>query len=207
MGDTNEMELSAYELARLRVEDGHGQAGDEALLNNQEQSADRRLKRQIGWALTAVEAPSIADVVMNRVGRFPLPVGSSIEGEAHSPELSSSVMSELGLGEGIGSLVQEAVIHEAGPAPALWGDLCASVGGSPLGGASGILRQAIHQESGAGFGPTKAFQAGRSWWPLGMAAGAVLAAAAAVLLYMGFATESGPSVEASMGPEEMEIGE
>ncbi len=76
-----------------------------------------------------------------------------------------------------------------------------------MAGAGGILRQAIQQESDPGFQKTTAFQVRRPWWAVGVAAGAVLAAAAAILLYMGFAVESGPAVEASMGSEDMEVGE
>jgi len=207
MGDDTRMDLTAYELARLRVEDGLAQNGDETLLSGEEKSGDLLLKRHLVWAFQSVEAPSIADTVMRRIGRFSVPVGGSIMEEGEIKSLSVSVMGQLGLGEGIGLHVRDAVVDEAGPAPALWDDLCASVGGTPLGGAGGILRQAIQQESDPGFEKTPVFQARRPWWAIGVAAGAVLAAAAAVLLYMGFAVESGPAVEASMGPEDMEVGE
>ena len=207
MGDSKGMELTAYELARLRLEDGQGQRDDQALLSEDEQAADRLLREHLVWAFHAIDAPPLADAVMKRVGTFPLPVGGSIEDESENPNLSSSVMGELGLGDGVGDLVREAVVDEAGPAPALWNDLCSSVGGTSLGGSSGLLRQAIQQESDPGFGSAQVFQARRPWWAIGVAAGAVLAAAAALLLYMGFSVDSGPAVEASMGPEAMEVGE
>ena len=201
------MKLTANELARLRHEDGLLEQDELADLEPHNLEADLALRARLFEVFTSVSVPPIADDVMRRIGPVGAPVGDSISEEADAPTLSLGVMERIGQADGMGGWVQQAVIEEAGAPPSLWDGLSASVGGSVNEGIGGLLKGAIEQESSDGFVGGAVFSNGRPWWKIGVAAGAALAAAAAVLFYLGFAVDAGPAVEASIGPEEIDLPE
>ena len=197
------IDLSAAELARLRLEDGLSVDGDVELVDDAATVSDLALRAQLSVVLSAVNVPPIADHVMRRIGGLREPIFESVEHEAATPQIASGVMSRIGVDQGAHGLVKKAILEDAGPAPELWGRLASSVGANPVGEFDGLLKRAITGEAETQFRPTTLFGMQRPWWKIGAIAGAALAAAAAVLFYLSFVPDSAPSMEASIGAGEL----
>ena len=196
------MTLSSEEQARLLAEDGLASREAVKALPEAQVRADRELRRAIAAELRAVEAPTIADTVMRRLGHLPVHVGDSVQGEAETPSFAAAVMAELGTRDAIGPKLRAELAAEAGEFASIWPAIAPAVGG--VAGELGmglLLKGAVRHEAAAEFEGVSWLSQGSRWRAAGTAAiGIAFAAAAALLLYMGMGDATTPSMEATMAP-------
>gem|GEM_PF-2848706 len=196
------MSLSPDEYARLLAEDGLASRDAVALRPEEQVRSDRALRRAIAAELVSVEAPTIAETVMRRLGHLPVHVSDSVQGEADIPSFAAAVMAELGTRGPLGPQLQAEVVAEAGELESLWPAIAPAVGGAvgeqPMGS---LLKDAVRHEASEDFGGISWLAPGGRWRVVGTAAvGVAFAAAAALLLYMGMGDPAAPSMEATMAP-------
>ena len=143
---------------------------------------------------------------MKRVGATSLPVGASIRDEASGLDgFSSSVMGEIGLGNHGVTEFHDALIAEAGEIQSVWPQVAEAIGvdsGATLGG---LLREAVASESAFQEGGWNV-QASRPWlFPA--TAGVLIAAAAALLIWVGTTSPAVQDVaeKIASGPVDIEV--
>lgn len=201
MGEDSTLELTPEQSAETRLVDGIATDGDIELLGDVDVSAAVSLRDDLRWALSHADAPSVASQVMARIGYVGADVGDVVRGEAGLENaVVESVMGRLGIDEQVGSQLRGALVQEAGSAPSLWADIAPSVGAEAPMSLGDMLRGAVTEEVGKDFVPSPWFAPQRNRWAMGAAAGAVFAAAAALLLYVGLAGGGDQVAEATMGP-------
>lgn len=187
------MTLTPAQIHRLQYEDGlvplDTLGSIEALAFDP--AADVRLRAELRHALAPIEIPSVVDAVMRRIDGDKLPVKESVEQSSLEPgSVSAAVMGKLGVGEGIGHQVREALTIEAGTPDSVWPGVAAAIGADVGVTVGDLLRSAVEEEAGfRGQGWGRA--APRRWW-VPATAGVLIAAAAALLLWVG---SNGSSVQ------------
>ncbi len=206
------MTLTPAEISRLHAEDGLMSTSDIEALDgiDFDPQADARFRSQLRSALRPPTSPPIVDDVMRRIGRLGTPVAEEVESEASGMDsLAGAVMAELGVATNPARMVSSAVREEAGTPESVWPGVASAIGadvGLELGS---MLRGAIEEESehrSIGW-----MSAPRQRWTFPVAAGVVIAAAAALLLWVGSAGQDVQSVAEKLteGPvdiEALEVG-
>ena len=202
MGEEVTMTLSPDEQARLLAEDGLAPAEVVEALPEAQVRADQRFRRAVAAELRAVEAPTIADTVMRRLGHLPVHVGDSVQGEADTPSFAAAVMAELGTRDALGPQLRSELAAEVGEFTSSWPAIAPAVGGAlDEKGMGSLLKDAVRHESAAEFDGVSWLNPGSQWRVAGTAAmGLAFAAAAALLLYMGMGDTTAPAMEATMAP-------
>jgi hypothetical protein len=177
------VELTTIEMARLRTEDGLGTEADIALLNEDgvDVEADARLRTELQWALSPAVVPSIADLVLSRLGVEGLLVQAALD-DGDTPSLADSVMAAVGAGNRPGKALKTAIEEEAGEPESIWPAIAASVGADPGFDLGATLKGAIQSESA--YQPAGWLGTRPPWWRVG-AVSVALAIAAALLLWVG----------------------
>ena len=206
------MTLTLEQLQRLHLEDGIISTDElePEFETGFDPSADRQLRKDVRAALLSIEAPRIVDAVMTKVGRTTLPVGDSIREETPAFDgFSSSVMGQIGHENSVAEGFPDALVAEAGEFQSVWPQVAEAIGvesGAPLGG---LIREAIVSESGF---QERGWAAGSSRpWLVPATAGVLIAAAAALLIWVGTTSPAVQDVaeKIASGPvdiEALEVG-
>lgn len=202
MAEDFTMNLSPDERARLLAEDALASREECEARPPDELRADRSLRRALAAELVAVDAPSIAEAVMRRLGHLPVHVGESVEGEADTPSFAAAVMAELGTQDALAPRLRAELTAEAGEFESIWPAIAPAVGGAMDDTSIGsLLKDAVRHESSADFDGVAWLTPGSRWRVAGTATlGIAFAAAAALLFYMGMGDPSAPAMEATMAP-------
>ena len=202
MNDDYSMPLTPEQNARLLAEDGLASTEVVAGQPEEQVRADRALRRALAAELSAVDAPTIANAVMRRLGHLSVHVADGVRGEAETPSFAAAVMAELGTRDTLGPRLRTELIAEAGEFESLWPAIAPAVGGvAEDTGMGSLLRDAVRHEASPDFGGVSWMAPRRRWRVAGTAAlGVAFAAAAALLLYLGMGDTSAPAMEATMAP-------
>ena len=113
MNDDYSMPLTPEQNARLLAEDGLASTEVVAGQPEEQVRADRALRRALAAELSAVDAPTIADAVMRRLGHLSVHVADGVRGEAETPSFAAAVMAELGTRDTLGPRLRTELIAEA----------------------------------------------------------------------------------------------
>ena len=206
------MTLTPEQLHRLRMEDG---LVPESARNSAEElpfdpDADVHLRQQLRTLLMPPTVPPIAGAVMARIAAGNVPVGEAIREQAEEEvHLSRAVMGSLGAANNLGERYRAALRAEAGDLGSVWPDVAMAIGvesGSSIGD---LLRGAVADE--ADFGEVVTGMAPQVRWRIPAVAGVLVAAAAALLLWVGSASTTAKDVAEKIaeGPvhiEHLDVG-
>ena len=180
------MTLSPEQMLRLQMEDGiveDESHGATAALGFDPQR-DREFRQQLRRVLTPLEVPPLASRVMARIAACSVPVGDAIrDGAEGSLGVSRAVMGTLGIGMNLGEQYRTALITEAGEMDSVWPSVADAIGVDAGTSLADMLRGAIADE--AAYGETMSDGAVPFGWRLPTTIGVVVAAAAALLLWIG----------------------
>ena len=178
--------LTPSQLERLRMEDGLTDFVSDATQSELcfDATADIALRRQVRHALWPTDVPNISDSVMRRIGVQGFPVRESVTDEIdESGSIADNVMNRLGTERPPHGGVQDAIGSESGHMESVWPAVAAAIGADVQTSAGALLRNAVGQEAGDA-GVRQGLWT-RPAWAIPTAAGVFLAAAAALLLWVG----------------------
>jgi hypothetical protein len=204
--------LSPAELARLHVEDGLMDVSELEMGEgiDFDPSDDARFRADLRMALQPPTVPTIVHDVMRRLGQFEVPVADAVEaGAADSESVAGAVMAQIGGGGNPSRMLAAAIVQESGDVGSVWPGVAAAIGADVGVDLGSILRGAIADESA--HMPVSWMSVPRQRWIVPAAAGVLLAAAAALLLWVGTGSSAVQSVAEKLaeGPvdiEALEVG-
>jgi hypothetical protein len=195
MSDRMKEELSPSQLNELRHCDGLETAQERSNVDGEVPLARVELMAE----LCDLSCPSLASAVMHRLRQSGLPVRAAFSSGPEVPgPMAQAVMGALGVGRGVGAVVADAIVAEAGAAPSLWAGLSSTVGGLDEGESGLDLKNALYAEAVDGSGPISWMRASRRFGVVGAVVGVGIAVAAALMLSI--VGVDGPSLEGAMGP-------
>jgi hypothetical protein len=200
--------LSPAELARLHVEDGLMDVSELEMGEDIDfdPADDARFRADLRMALQPPMVPTIVHDVMRRLGQFAVPIADAVEaGAANSQSVAGAVMAEIGVGGNPSRMLADAIAQESGAAASVWPGVAAAIGADVGFDLGSMLRGAIADESehvAVGW-----MSMPRKRWIVPAAAGVLLAAAAALLLWVGTGSPAVQSVAEKLaeGPVDIEV--
>ena len=182
----HDLTLTHSQLERLRLEDGLVDSVSDVAESDLrfDPAADKALRRMVRQALLPSNVPTISELVMHRIGLEAVPLQESVTNEAReSNPIADAVMNRLHPGRPVHLDLKAAIVEESGEIVRTWPVVAGAIGANVQTSLGGLIRDAVGQESGHDGVAQVVWR--RPVWAVPAAAGLFLAAAAAILLWVG----------------------